>query len=85
MVREFGIKEEIEFLTWDTLDESDGIEVGWEMTALAVRIMNARSCYRYPSGNGFVYLLIADPTYSPLATSPAIRIEEFHFLPGSIS
>lgn len=59
-LREFGVLENIEPLTWDTLDEPDDVEVGWEMTALAVRIMNGRGCYRYPSGNGFVYLLIVD-------------------------
>lgn len=59
-LRDFGVAESIEPLTWDTLDEADDVEVGWEMTALAVRILNGRGCYRYPSGNGFVYLLIVD-------------------------
>jgi len=59
-IREFGERENLEPLTWDTLDEVSDIEVGWEMTALAVRILNGRGCYRYASGNGFVYLLIVD-------------------------
>lgn len=62
-LREFGQREGIEALTWDTLEESDTVEIGWEMTAIAVRVLDGKGSYRVPSGNGHLYLLITEVAF----------------------
>jgi hypothetical protein len=62
-LREFGEREGIEVLTWDTLEDPDDIDVGWEMTAIAVRVLKAKGSYRCPETNGYIYLLITELTF----------------------
>jgi hypothetical protein len=57
-VKAFGEEHGIEKLThekWDA-DEVDG----WEMTAVAARLLEAECSYRCPSANGFLYLLLTN-------------------------
>ena len=57
-VKAFGKQKGIERLMtakW-TADENDG----WEMTALAARLLNARGGYRSPDSNGFTFMVITD-------------------------
>lgn len=71
-VRQFGSKEGIEKLTdekWNA-DEADG----WEMTAIAARLLEAEGAYRSPSEKGFLFLL-----YDRLEHIPAAEIA--HYMP----
>jgi hypothetical protein len=57
-VRSFGKKEGISKLI-DSCWNCDEID-GWEMTALAVFLLNAKGSYRCPNENGYLYLLFSD-------------------------
>jgi hypothetical protein len=54
-VREFGQTQQVSQLTEPQL--SDDEYLGWEMTAVAARIINAKGAYRCPSTRGFLYLV----------------------------
>ena len=57
-VRDFGIRYGISKLTeakWDA-DEVDG----WEMTAIAARILKAKGAYRSPKDDGFTFMVFTD-------------------------
>jgi hypothetical protein len=57
-VKAFGERKGIERLIsakW-TADETDG----WEMTALAARLLEARGAYRSPDSDGFTFMIITD-------------------------
>lgn len=57
-VRDFGIAEGIGKLReakW-TAEESDG----WEMTAVAVKLLGAKGAYRCPVRTGFLYVIFMD-------------------------
>jgi hypothetical protein len=57
-VKAFGEEHRIEKLTsqkWEA-DEVDG----WEMTAVAARLLEAECAYRCPSKNGYLYLLLTN-------------------------
>jgi hypothetical protein len=45
---------------------------GWEMTAIAARLLEAQGAYRSPSENGFLFLL-----YDRLEQIPAAEIERY--------
>ena len=69
-VRVFGETESITKLTeskWDA-DEVDG----WEMTAIASRLLEAQGAYRSPSEKGFLYLL-----YDGLEPIPAADLHRY--------
>lgn len=71
-VRAFGEAEAITKLTeqqWPA-DEFDG----WEMTAIAARLLESQGAYRSPSGNGFLYLL-----YDNLELIPSAEMA--HYMP----
>lgn len=71
-VREFGSKEAIAKLTdakWNA-EEVDG----WEMTAIAARLLEAEGAYRSPSETGFLFLL-----YDRLEHIPVADID--HYMP----
>jgi hypothetical protein len=57
-VREFGIEHGLDKLTkekWKA-EEPDG----WEMTAIAARILEAKGAYRSPDGDGFSFMVFTD-------------------------
>jgi len=63
-VRNFGIAENIPNLTEPYVPD-DG-EVGWELTAIATRILEAKGAYRCPGDNGFMYLIMMDIAFADL-------------------
>ncbi|HET8922901.1 MAG TPA: hypothetical protein VFN26_07870 [Candidatus Acidoferrum sp.] len=54
-VRRFGKAERIAELTEAELPDDEYL--GWEMTAIAARLLDAKGGYRCPGENGFVYVL----------------------------
>jgi len=54
-VRKFGESNGYEKLTSAFLAADDS--TGWEMTAVAVHLMRAEGSYRFPTDNGFCYLV----------------------------
>ena len=62
-VRAFGEREGIAQLTAETL--LDDQFLGWEMTAVAARILGAKGAYRCPLEDGFVYLLYTGLAFAP--------------------
>jgi hypothetical protein len=69
-VEEFGSSESIAKLTepkWNA-DEVDG----WEMTAIAARLLEAEGAYRSPSETGFLFLL-----YDRLEQIPTADIDQY--------
>lgn len=57
-VRNYGAKHGYGKLVkaeWDATQDD-----GWEMTAVAASILNAKGAYRSPGGNGFQFLVITD-------------------------
>jgi hypothetical protein len=56
VVREFGKKHEILKLTQDKWAAT--IEDGWEMSAVANRLINGKGVYRCPTDNGFLFLIL---------------------------
>ena len=64
-VRDFGINENISELIEPYLPDNE--DVGWEMTAVASRIMGSKGAYRCPGENGFVYLILTDIAFAELA------------------
>jgi hypothetical protein len=64
-VWQFGLDNEIEELTTDYLKAEDLNNLGWEMTAVAVRVLDALGAYRpQPRGKpGTLFLLIKSIRY----------------------
>jgi uncharacterized protein DUF6882 len=65
-VRDFGISEDISELKEAYAPDDE--HVGWEMAALASKIMGAKGAYRCPGENGFVYLILTDIAFAEVAT-----------------
>ncbi len=57
-VRQFGIAEGLSRLTEPQLADDEFL--GWEMTAIAARIVGAKGAYRCPADNGFMYVVYKD-------------------------
>lgn len=70
-VRDFGISERISELAEPYVPDDENI--GWELTAVASRIMGARGAYRCPGNNGFVYLILTDLAFADLAPAGKVR------------
>ena len=51
-VRQFGIENGIEELTSETLEDDDLNQLGWEMSAVAARVLGAVGSYRPPTPYG---------------------------------
>ena len=51
-VRQFGIENGIEELTSEYLEDDDLNNLGWQMTAVAARVLDAVGAYRPPRDNG---------------------------------
>lgn len=64
-VRDFGIAEGISELTGPYAPDDE--HVGWQMTAIAARIMGAKGAYRCPGSNGFMYFLFTDISFAEFA------------------
>lgn len=65
-VRDFGIAENIMELADSYVPDDE--HIGWELTAMAARIMNAKGAYRCPRNNGFIYLMMMDLGFAEVAT-----------------
>jgi hypothetical protein len=62
-VREFGETSGVAELTHETLPADE--HLGWEMTALAARVLGAKGAYRCPNKEGFTYLIYTDIALAP--------------------
>ena len=54
----FGKAEEIAVLTTDRLPDDEYL--GWEMTAVAARLLGGKGGYRCPDDDGFLYVIYSD-------------------------
>lgn len=54
-VREFGEEQGFEKLTTAFIDADE--HTGWEMTSVAVHVLKAFGSYRFPTDEGFCYLI----------------------------
>ncbi|HLW84902.1 MAG TPA: hypothetical protein VKR60_06760 [Candidatus Sulfotelmatobacter sp.] len=61
-VRDFGVSERISELTQAYLPDDE--YVGWAMTAVAARIMDAKGAYRCPTNDGFIYMIYNDISFA---------------------
>ena len=66
-VRDFGIEENIKELAEPYVPDEE--HKGWELTAMAARIMQTKGAYRCPANNGFIYLLLMDLAFADLPAS----------------
>jgi len=58
--RQFGQKHNISELTRPSLQDEDLEALGWELSAVAVRITSARGVYRAPTGKGLLFVLLKE-------------------------
>jgi len=65
-VKEFGIAEKLRELTEDSSPDDEYL--GWAMTAIAARILEAKGAYRCPrDAGGYTYLLYTDLAFADQA------------------
>jgi hypothetical protein len=57
-VRDFGAENGVEELTTEVLVSDDLDGLGWMLTAISARVLDAEGGYRAPSANGATYFLI---------------------------
>jgi len=57
-IREFGQKNNITRLTQDYWEATE--DDGWEMSAVATRLLGAKGVYRCPGESGYLFLLLTD-------------------------
>jgi hypothetical protein len=57
-VRNFGISEKIAELAEPYVPDDESL--GWQLTAVAVKIMGAKGAYRCPRDNGHIYVIFRD-------------------------
>ena len=57
-LKQFGERENLSQLTEATFTADE--ELGWEMAAIATRILEGKGVYRCPSKNGFLFLVFMD-------------------------
>ena len=71
-VRTFGVREGIGELTAETLPDDQYL--GWEMTAIAARILKAKGAYRCPrEGGGFLYFVYTGIAYAPAPETAVVE------------
>jgi hypothetical protein len=63
-VRDFGASESIAELAEPYL--ADDEYLGWAMTAVAAKIMEAKGAYRCPANNGYIYMIFRDIAFADL-------------------
>jgi hypothetical protein len=73
-VREFGRAESISELTKSVLPDDE--HLGWEMTAIAAKVLGAKGAYRCPGENGFVYLIYSSIGFAGTEPDTATETEE---------
>ena len=61
-VRDFGNAESISRFTTAVLADHDAL--GWELTAVASRLLRAKGAYRCPGEDGFLYVIFTDIRYA---------------------
>jgi len=80
-VRAFGEAENISELTNAELPDDEYL--GWEMTAVAAKLLGAKGAYRCPGKNGFVYVVYSSIRFAPSgATSDGQLVECSHHTKG---
>jgi uncharacterized protein DUF6882 len=82
-VRAFGKAENISELTNAELPDDEYL--GWEMTAVAAKLLGAKGAYRCPGKNGFVYVVYSSirfATSDASATSEGQLVECSHHTKG---
>ncbi len=65
-VRDFGVSEKIAELAEPYAPDDEYL--GWAMTAVAARIMDAKGAYRCPGDNGYIYMIFRDVAFADLPT-----------------
>jgi hypothetical protein len=70
-VRAFGELESLPELT--QVKRAADEYLGWEMTAIAAKILGAKGAYRCPGENGFVYVIYSSLTFVPDGTAPELK------------
>jgi hypothetical protein len=61
-VREFGEKERLPELTQKSWPDNEYL--GWEMAAIAAKVLGAKGAYRCPGANGFIYLVYSSLSFA---------------------
>ena len=62
-VKAFGVEHEIEELRSDYVEDDDLNQLGWDLTAIAVRLLDVPGAYRAPSEAGALFLAIRSIGY----------------------
>lgn len=65
-VRDFGISEGIAELAEPYVPDDEYL--GWALTAISAKIMDAKGAYRCPGNNGYVYVIFTDIVFADLPT-----------------
>ncbi|MGB9199034.1 MAG: DUF6882 domain-containing protein [Terriglobales bacterium] len=68
-VRDFGTAENVAELVEPYLPDDE--YVGWAMTAIAAKILDAKGAYRCPGTNGYIYMLLTDIAFADLPSVSA--------------
>jgi len=68
-VREFGEKEGVSQLTASSSPLEE--HVGWEMTAIAAKVLGAKGGYRCPDEKRFMYVIYTDISFAIPSTNPS--------------
>ncbi len=61
-VREFGEREQLPELSQEKWPDDE--HLGWEMTAIAAKVLGAKGAYRCPGTNGFIYLVYSSLSFA---------------------
>ena len=77
-VRKYGEANGYDKLTSPFLDADE--YTGWEMTAVAVHVLEAPGSYRFPTDHGFCYLVFreVEEVFRELQSKTPLRIAEKH-------
>lgn len=72
-VKTFAELESITELTHESLP--DDVYVGWEMTAIAARVLGSKGAYRCPEDNGFVYVVYSSLRFASEQAPPTPEVK----------
>jgi hypothetical protein len=65
-VRNFGVAEKIKELAEPYVPDDEYL--GWALTAVAAKIMDAMGAYRCPGKDGYIYVIFTDIAFADLPT-----------------